>query len=56
MLLVGTREGIDYQVEVSDGGTTDGTAIHLAREGTNWCFKCTNTLYHTPVSVASMDV
>ena len=29
----GDENEIPYQLEVSDGGTTDGTAIHLTREG-----------------------
>ena len=30
---VAKKEGIPYQVEVSDGGTTDATAIHLTKSG-----------------------
>ena len=33
LIKAGDENEIDYQLEVSDGGTTDGTAIHLTREG-----------------------
>ena len=47
---------IPYQLEVSDGGTTDGTAIHLTREGIPTGVLSVPTRYiHTPVSVCSMD-
>ena len=46
---------IDYQLEVSDGGTTDGTAIHLTREGIPTGVLSVPTRYiHTTVSVCSM--
>ncbi|MDR3291047.1 MAG: M42 family metallopeptidase [Methanobrevibacter sp.] len=51
----GKRGNIDYQLEVSDGGTTDGTAIHLTREGIPTGVLSVPTRYiHTTVSVASM--
>ena len=57
-MLIGAaeKEGIDYQLEVSDGGTTDGTSISLTREGIPTGVLSVPTRYiHTPVSVASMD-
>ncbi|MBQ6813075.1 MAG: M42 family metallopeptidase [Methanobrevibacter sp.] len=57
-LLIGTGEknDIPFQLEVSDGGTTDGTAIHLTREGIPTGVLSVPTRYiHTTVSVASMD-
>ena len=52
----GDENDIDYQLEVSDGGTTDGTAIHLTREGIPTGVLSVPTRYiHTPVSVCSMD-
>ncbi|MDR1818908.1 MAG: M42 family metallopeptidase [Methanobrevibacter sp.] len=51
----GERGKIDYQLEVSDGGTTDGTAIHLTKEGIQTGVLSVPTRYiHTTVSVASM--
>ncbi|GAA5818623.1 MAG: M42 family metallopeptidase [Methanobrevibacter sp. CfCl-M3] len=51
----GERGNIDYQLEVSDGGTTDGTAIHLTKEGIPTGVISVPTRYiHTTVSVASM--
>lgn len=56
LIGAGDKECIDYQLEVSDGGTTDYTAIHLAREGIPTGVLSVPTRYiHTPVSVASMD-
>ena len=57
-LLIGTGEknDIPYQLEVSSGGTTDGTAIHLTREGIPTGVLSVPTRYiHTTVSVASME-
>ena len=52
----GDKEGIPYQLEVSDGGTTDGSAIHLTREGIPTGVLSVPTRYiHTTVSVASME-
>ena len=50
----GDDNKIDYQLEVSDGGTTDGTAIHLTKEGIPTGVLSVPTRYiHTPVSVCS---
>lgn len=47
---------IKIQLEVSDGGTTDATAIHLNREGIITGVISVPTRYlHTPVSVASCE-
>ena len=57
-LLIGTgeKEEIPFQLEVSDGGTTDGSAIHLTREGIPTGVLSVPTRYiHTTVSVASME-
>ena len=56
LIKAGDENDIDYQLEVSDGGTTDGTAIHLTREGIPTGVLSVPTRYiHTPVSVCSMD-
>ena len=56
LVNAGDENDIDYQLEVSDGGTTDGTAIHLTREGIPTGVLSVPTRYiHTPVSVCSMD-
>ncbi|MGC9516084.1 MAG: M42 family metallopeptidase [Methanomicrobiales archaeon] len=50
------KEGIPHQIEVSDGGTTDATAIHLTREGIPAGVLSVATRYiHTPVSIVSME-
>ncbi len=50
------EEGIPYQLEVSEGGTTDATAIHLTREGIPTGVLSVPTRYiHTPVEVVSLD-
>ncbi|GAB4316336.1 MAG: M42 family metallopeptidase [Methanobacteriaceae archaeon] len=50
------KNEIPYQIEVSDGGTTDATAIHLTREGIPAGVLSVATRYiHTPVSVVSLD-
>lgn len=57
-LLIDTaeEEGIPYQTEVSEGGTTDATAIHLTREGIPTGVLSVPTRYiHTPVEVVSLD-
>ncbi|AMK15301.1 M42 family metallopeptidase [Methanobrevibacter olleyae] len=57
-LLIGTGENeeIPFQLEVSDGGTTDGTAIHLTKEGIPTGVLSVPTRYiHTTVSIASME-
>lgn len=56
LIKAGEENDIDYQLEVSDGGTTDGTAIHLTREGIPTGVISVPTRYiHTPVSICSMD-
>ena len=56
LIKAGDENDIPYQLEVSDGGTTDGTAIHLTREGIPTGVLSVATRYiHTPVSVCSMD-
>lgn len=50
------KEEIPYQLEVSEGGTTDATAIHLTREGIPTGVLSAPTRYiHTPVEVVDMD-
>ena len=56
LVRAGDENDIKYQFEVSDGGTTDGTVIHLTREGIPTGVLSVPTRYiHTPVSVCSMD-
>ena len=56
LINAGDENDINYQLEVSDGGTTDGSAIHLTREGIPTGVLSVPTRYiHTPVSVCSMD-
>lgn len=55
LMKSGDENDIDYQLEVSDGGTTDGTAIHLTKEGIATGVLSVPTRYiHTTVSVCSM--
>jgi putative aminopeptidase FrvX len=57
-LLISTadEEGIPYQLEVSDGGTTDASSIHLTREGIpTGVISPASRYIHTPVSVVSLD-
>ncbi|MGB9979428.1 M42 family metallopeptidase [Methanobacterium sp.] len=57
-LLIETAktEKIPYQIEVSEGGTTDATAIHLTRDGIPTGVLSVPTRYiHTPVEVVSLD-
>ena len=57
-LLIDTAdaEKIPYQLEVSEGGTTDATAIHLTREGIPTGVLSVPTRYiHTPVEVVSLE-
>ena len=52
----GDENDIKYQLEVSDGGTTDGSAIQLIREGIPTGVLSVPTRYiHSPVSVCSME-
>jgi len=56
-LLVEAAEaaGIDYQVEVGDGGTTDASAIHLTRSGIATATLSSGSRYiHTPISVVNV--
>lgn len=56
-LLIKAAEdaGIEYQVEVGDGGTTDATAIHLTREGIPTATLSSASRYiHTPTSVVNV--
>ncbi|MCD7781989.1 MAG: M42 family metallopeptidase [Methanosphaera sp.] len=47
--------GINYQLEVSDGGTTDGAYIHLTREGIATITISSGARYiHTPISVVNI--
>lgn len=56
LINAGDENEIPYQLEVSDGGTTDGTAIHLTREGIPTGVLSVPTRYiHTPVSVCSKE-
>ncbi len=56
--LISASEEIDIpvQIEVSEGGTTDATSIHLTREGIPAGVLSVPTRYiHSNVSIASMD-
>ena len=56
LTATGDKEGIPYQLEVSDGGTTDGSSIHLTKEGIPTGVLSVPTRYiHSTVSVASME-
>ena len=56
IIKASNEKDINIQLEVSDGGTTDGTAIHLNREGIITGVVSVPTRYiHTPVSVASAE-
>ncbi len=57
LLITGAeKENISYQLEVSEGGTTDGTAIHLTRQGIPTGVISPPSRYiHTPVSVVNME-
>jgi len=57
-LLISTaeEEGIPYQLEVGEGGTTDATAIYLTREGIPAGVLSVPTRYiHTPAGVVSLE-
>lgn len=57
-LLISTaeEEGIPYQLVVSEGGTTDATAIHLTRKGIPSGVLSPAVRYmHSPVEVVNMD-
>ncbi|MCG2828441.1 M42 family metallopeptidase [Methanothermobacter sp. K4] len=56
LLETAKEEDIPVQIEVSEGGTTDATAIHLTREGIPAGVVSVPTRYiHTTVSMASMN-
>jgi len=56
LIEAASEEEIPYQLEVSEGGTTDATAIHLTREGIPTGVLSVPTRYiHTPVEVASLE-
>ena len=56
LITVAEEEEIPIQLEVSEGGTTDATAIHLTREGIPTGVISPPTRYiHTPVSVVDID-
>ncbi|MBC7080883.1 MAG: M42 family metallopeptidase [Thermoplasmatales archaeon] len=50
------KEGIKYQLEVSEGGTTDATAIHLTKEGIPCGVVSVPTRYmHSGVEMISLN-
>ncbi len=56
-LLINTakKNKIPYQLEVSEGGTTDATAIHMTKEGVPSGVVAIPTRYlHSPVEVANL--
>lgn len=56
LISAAEEEKIPYQVEVSDGGTTDATSIHLTRKGIpTGVISPASRYIHTPVSVVCMD-
>lgn len=56
LIRVADEKEIPYQLEVSEGGTTDATSIHLTREGIPTGVISPPTRYiHTPVSVVDME-
>ena len=56
LIQVADEEEIPYQLEVSEGGTTDATAIHLTREGIPTGVISPPSRYiHTPVSVVNIQ-
>ncbi|MDO5835698.1 MAG: M42 family metallopeptidase [Methanobacterium sp.] len=56
LIQVADEEEIPYQLEVSEGGTTDATAIHLTREGIPTGVISPPSRYiHTPVSVVNIN-
>ncbi len=55
LIEVAKEEEIPFQLEVSEGGTTDATAIHLTREGIPTGVISPPSRYiHTPVSVVNI--
>lgn len=56
LIKAGDENEIPYQLEVSNGGTTDAATIHLSREGIPTGVLSVPTRYiHSPVSVCCMD-
>ncbi|MGN1363370.1 M42 family metallopeptidase [Methanobrevibacter wolinii] len=56
LINTGDKYDIPYQLEVGDGGTTDGSVIHLTREGIpTGVFSVPTRYIHTPCSVASAE-
>lgn len=56
LISAAEEEDIPYQLEVSDGGTTDATAIHLTRQGIPTGVISPPSRYiHTPVSVVNIE-
>lgn len=56
LIDTGDKYELPYQLEVSNGGTTDGAAIYLTKEGIPTGVLSVPTRYiHTTVSVASLD-
>lgn len=56
LIKAASEKEIPYQLEVSEGGTTDATAIHLTREGIPTGVLSVPTRYiHTPVEVVSLE-
>jgi endoglucanase len=56
LITAANEEDIPIQLEVSEGGTTDATAIHLTREGIPTGVISPPTRYiHTPVSVVDLE-
>lgn len=56
LISAAEEEDIPYQLEVSDGGTTDATAIHLTRSGIpTGVISPASRYIHTPVSVVCIN-
>lgn len=55
LLEAAEAAGIECQLEVGDGGTTDASAIHLTREGIATATLSAGSRYiHTPISVVNL--
>ena len=56
LISAAEKEKIPYQLEVREGGTTDGTAIYLTRQGIPTGVISPPSRYiHTPVSVLNVE-
>ncbi len=56
LITTAKEEEIPYQLEVSDGGTTDASSIHLTRQGIpTGVISPASRYIHTPVSVVCVD-